>query len=242
MSSVLPPWSDDFAGRMARHLGMPPGSDWAIILPAHAPQRGAPTPFLLRRASDPPDTARRFTVAFEELEAAEGLDFQVFGRVVDTPSTPLYWPLETTRTGGPAVEVWAVAVAIGSTMRAELVYDPAAGRMRRRIEIEDQGDEWERDVPRIKRAVRALRMQMLKHGRGRPRGTRKGRLWTRQDYLDWYAEAGQTYANDGERLTLKDLGDAMGVSDDTAAQRLRDPKIDLPWPPDAFPDIWEPDD
>jgi hypothetical protein len=166
MSSVLPQWSDDLAERMARHLGMPTGSDWAIILPAHAPRQDVSTPFLLRRASDPPDMAHRFSVPFDDLEAAEGLTFQVFGRVAETPTTPLFWQLKPTAglEQGLEVEVWAVAVAAGNTMRAELRYDPATGTMRRTIEIEDQGDAWEQDIPRIRRAVRALHMKTLKPG------------------------------------------------------------------------------
>jgi hypothetical protein len=166
MSSVLPGWPEDLAVRMARHLGMPPGSDWTIILPFEAPRRDAATPFLMKHASDPPGQAHRFTLAFDEVEAAEGLMFQVFGRVAATPSTPFFWQLAPTPglEHGLLIEVWAVAVAIGTTMRAELRYDPATGRMLRTIELEDEGDDWEQDVPLIKRAVRALQMRVLKRG------------------------------------------------------------------------------
>jgi hypothetical protein len=166
MSSVLPQWWDDLAKRTARHLGMPTGSEWAVILPDHAPQRDSPTPFLIKRATDPPGRASRFTLPFDDLEAAEGLAFQVFGRVVDSPSTPLFWQLAPTAglEHGLKVEVWAVAVAVGATMRAELRYDPATGTMQRSIEIVDQGDDWEQDIPRIRRAVRALQMKTLKPG------------------------------------------------------------------------------
>ena len=93
----------------------------------------------------------------------------------------------------------------------------------------------------VQAALLRLRDVKLRRG-GRRRGSLKGRVWTRRDCLDWYAEAGQAYANDSERVTLKDLGDAMGVSDDTARTRLRSPEINLPWPPDSFPESWDPDD
>jgi hypothetical protein len=69
-------------------------------------------------------------------------------------------------------------------------------------------------------------------GGGRPR---KGRLWDRQDYIEWY----QSYVLDGERPTLRALGKDMGVSDDTAGKRVHE--AELPWPPEAHLEVWEPD-
>jgi len=95
--------------------------------------------------------------------------------------------------------------------------------------------EWTRSRQVLK--VAQLTVQAV----GRPRGSRKGRVWDQQDYLDWYAEAGQAYASDCNRVTLKDLGEAMGVSADTVSGRLRDPAINLPWPPESYPEVWSPD-
>ena len=67
-----------------------------------------------------------------------------------------------------------------------------------------------------RRALDLLQLIQRSPG-GRPAGSRKGRVWNRRDYLDWYREAGQGYARDGERLTLRHLGAAMGVSGDTAS-------------------------
>ena len=91
-----------------------------------------------------------------------------------------------------------------------------------------------------RQALKFLQRHPLPTG-GRPRGSYKGRRWSRDEYLDWYREASQAYARDGERLTLHHLGDAMGVSDDTASVRLRDPDVNLPWPPEAYPEVWDPD-
>ena len=44
---------------------------------------------------------------------------------------------------------------------------------------------------------------------------------------------------DGERLTLRHLGEAMGVSTDTVARRLGE--VGLPWPPEAHSEAWDPD-
>jgi hypothetical protein len=77
-------------------------------------------------------------------------------------------------------------------------------------------------------------------GGGRPLGSRKGRVWERQDYIDWYREASQAYAREDTALKLEHLGEAMGVSDDTARRRAHE--AGFPWPPEAYLDIWDPDD
>jgi hypothetical protein len=94
----------------------------------------------------------------------------------------------------------------------------------------------------LKAAQRARAMlHKLQPALKRSERPRKGRVWARQDYLDWYREAGQSYARDGERLTLRHLGEAMGVGEDTAGGRLREPEVGLPWPPEAHLEVWTPD-
>jgi hypothetical protein len=75
---------------------------------------------------------------------------------------------------------------------------------------------------------------------GRPRGTLKGQVWKREDYIAWWREAQFGYGL-RENPHLRDLGDAMGVSADTAGARLRNLKPPLHWPPRSFPDEWEPE-
>lgn len=80
----------------------------------------------------------------------------------------------------------------------------------------------------------------VKVGRGgRPLKSRKGRPWKRECYLTWYGEASQSYAMENQPLTLQHLGEAMGVSTDTARRRLKD--VGLPWPPEAHLETWLPD-
>ncbi len=76
---------------------------------------------------------------------------------------------------------------------------------------------------------------------GRRKGSIKGRRWVRAHYIAWYREAGQAYAGDGQPLTLKHLGEAMGVSADTARERLRHDDVNLPWPPETDLEAWDPD-
>jgi len=80
------------------------------------------------------------------------------------------------------------------------------------------------------------------HAGGRGKGWRKGLLWKRRDYFDWYQSYLAESALDPKPPTLADLGKAMEVSADTAGRRLRDLKPPLPWPPWDHPDIWDPDD
>jgi hypothetical protein len=127
----------------------------------------------MKRASDQPDTAHRFTLPYEELRPAEGFFFQVFGRVVEDPLIP-YWQLEPTAglDQGLKAEVWWMSVAVGSTILATLQYDPHSGKLRKIIEIVDEGVAWERDAGRIVRAVRALQMRTTKPGPKQGTGAR----------------------------------------------------------------------
>ena len=63
---------------------------------------------------------------------------------------------------------------------------------------------------------------------GSPKGWRKGRVWTRREILEWYSEAGSTFASD-RTPTLSELGADMGVSAGTAGSRVRG--AELHWPP-----------
>ena len=81
-----------------------------------------------------------------------------------------------------------------------------------------------------------------RHAGGRGKGWRKGPVWQRRDYIDWYQSYLAESDLDPKSPTLADLGKAMGVSPDTAGRRLKDLKPPLPWPPQAHPDIWDPDD
>ena len=73
---------------------------------------------------------------------------------------------------------------------------------------------------------------------GRPKGSRKGQRWDRDDFLQWYREASQSYARDESRTMLDDLKEALGVrSERTVKTRLAD--AELPWPPESFPGVWE---
>ena len=84
--------------------------------------------------------------------------------------------------------------------------------------------------------------QRSKRGGGRPLGAVKGEVWPRQRYIDWYREASQDYASGGNRrVKLRELGEAMGVTDDTARARLRDLDPPLPWPPESHLEEWDPD-
>ena len=64
---------------------------------------------------------------------------------------------------------------------------------------------------------------------GRPKGSFKGKHWGRREILEWCEAATDPYASDGEPIKLKELGNAMGVSDETAGKRVRD--AGLAWPP-----------
>ena len=80
----------------------------------------------------------------------------------------------------------------------------------------------------VRKALRvAVALQVSR--RGRRKGWRKGREWTRREILEWYVEAAEEYARDGSRPLLRDLGDAMGVSEDTASKRVTE--TGLHWPP-----------
>jgi hypothetical protein len=81
-----------------------------------------------------------------------------------------------------------------------------------------------------------LQDAIKRHAGGRPRGWRKGRLLSHQEYLDWY----QGYALEPDPPTLEDLAEFLKVSPDTAARRVRSAK--LPWPPEQHLDIWDPDE
>lgn len=127
---------------------------------------------------------------------------------------------------------------------AQILWRPDFGRvMRKSFELEVP--EWDEKILTAKVVSDAKRSMTFLHdlrrrymGGGRPEGTKKGRRLTRLQFLEWYREASQGFANDGDRVTLSDLKAVLGVrSDTTAKNRLNE--VGLPWPPESFPDVWE---
>jgi len=160
---------------------MPPGSDWALICPDRVIDRlDADATLWIKRASTPPDMISRFTVPYADVEAADGFFFEVFGRAVDEPTTPLYWHL-TPAAGlelGLTVEVWWHEIPIGASLRALHVFEALTGTMRKSVEV--IGDDWEWDVARITRGLRALDMTVVRPG---PKPGTGARFKTRADWL-----------------------------------------------------------
>jgi hypothetical protein len=94
------------------------------------------------------------------------------------------------------------------------------------LNIDPRGNDQE--TIRIKRALRDITGIKPNPG-GRRKGSVKGRAWSRREILEWYSEASDAYARDRSMPRLKDLGQAMEVSEDTASTRVRD--ANLSWPP-----------
>lgn len=158
MDSLLPLWSDERSWLTAQALGMPPGAEWAIVWCEHPiDRRGLPPRICIRRASQPAGTASRFSLPRDEVRPLQGFRFQLFGRVAQHPITE-YWQFEPTPglEQGLNIEKWWMGVQIGTSMIAELRYDPARGECRKFVEIITGG--WQRDAHRFVRAVDALDM------------------------------------------------------------------------------------
>ena len=94
-SAPRPRWSDELAEAMVHELGMPPGSEWAMIWPERKIDSREKPWLFLRRATHPPDTANRFSLPPDEVRAMEGFTFELLGRIAPEPVTD-YWHLEPT--------------------------------------------------------------------------------------------------------------------------------------------------
>jgi len=175
-----PQWSDELAEAMARELGMPPGSEWAMIWPERKIDSHEAPWLFLRRATHPPDTATRFSLPPNEVRAMEGFTFELFGRIAPEPATD-YWHLESTPgLDTPLrIEVWWLEVPLGGSLRAVRAYDPLLGSTRRSVEI--TGPEWERDVQKAKRGFLALDMMVVRPG---PKPGTVAKFKTRPEWLD----------------------------------------------------------
>lgn len=98
----------------------------------------------------------------------------------------------------------------------------------------------QRELKALNRAIELLRRIPRKWAGGRPRGSKKGLRWSRRDFLIWYREATEGYANDGELPTLGDLASALGVkSEDTAKARTREARLSWPPTPDELAELDE---
>jgi hypothetical protein len=146
--------------------------------------------------------------------------------------------------GGPRfafiIQAWQTLVMTGdgSPLVAEVRWHPERGTTASIRGLEHGHDA--RGVERVRRGLAWLQDSDVLRGGGRPRGSKKGHQWTRQDFIDWYREARQSYATDGVRITQKIVGEELGgLSADTARNRLDD--VGLPWPPWSYPDVWDPD-
>jgi len=140
------------------------------------------------------------------------------------------------------VRIWRYRVLLsGTPLSVVLTLGHGTGQ-RRRGSIEGLELEHKPADTRRAAAAEALLWRLEQAAGGRSWGWRKGRVWQRRDYLDWYQSYLAESALDPKPPTLADLGKAMDVSTDTAGRRLKDLKPPLPWPPWAHPDIWDPDD
>lgn len=235
----------ELAREWSRQLGMPADADWRRIW-SHWPLSTAnPVSRLLVWANHDADS---MVLAFDShlLRSWDGYVLDLFGLVVghDEPGDwPRWWV--TLDTEEIPIQIWRFWAHVSDAHAgAELRWSPAEGVSKRLVLFEGwealKPAEQDKAVLSAAGGMRAIQ-GFMRHAGGRPKGSRKGRVWRRRDYLEWYREAREAYARDGERLTLRHLGAAMGVSEDTASTRLRDPEVDLPWPPEAHPKVWEPD-
>jgi len=67
---------------------------------------------------------------------------------------------------------------------------------------------------------------------GRPKGSYKGSVWSRDQILDWWIDASASYVDEGTQPTQRDLANAMGVKDGQTV-RGRVDLAGLSWPPSA---------
>jgi hypothetical protein len=224
-------WSVERAITHAALLGMPSGSEWAMVWCEQPIRPKAPAPLYFRRGTDPEDKAYLFTAPAEEARPIVGFDFQLFGRLVDRPSTPFFWDLAPT--GGLAeglrIEVWWYEIPLGRDLRALRTHDPLTGLDRKVVEI--TGPDWESSIDRARRGLRALDMKIMGGG-GRPRGrTSPDPLFPEQ----FYSTLRKRYAGGlKDRPSQEELAEDLGVSVDTL-QRYLEPGYavpdGLPWPP-----------
>jgi len=234
------------AREFARELGMPAGADWRRIWSHWPLSKANPESRLLVLADSEADS---MVLNFESrfLRRWDGYALDLLGLVVEhgAPGNDPRWRVTLDTGEAITVQIWHVlAAATDVPAAAELRWSPTDGTSRRLLLLEEweqlRAADQDKAVLSAARGMQAIR-GLVRHGGGRPPGARKGRVWRRRDYLEWYREAGQGYARGGERLTLRDLGAAMGISDDTAGARLRNPEVNLPWPPEAYPEVWESD-
>jgi hypothetical protein len=135
------------------------------------------------------------------------------------------WLIRVTRAGTPLTFEQRIS------LRGEFVRDD-------RMTVHPKGERASTvaDYQKI-HAAQALVGLVVPRG-GAPTGLRKGRVWTRAEYIEWYRETSELYAGPRTRGLLWDLADAMGVhSEQTVRKRLAE--AGLPWPPSSFPDVWE---
>ena len=218
-------------------LGMPPDSRrvalWSI---GPIGEHGELTRMAFAIA-EPPLTVQRWSANTTALQGGRGKQFALYGRLVErqpTDSEEPTWAFQIEDLGTVYVEPWFVgAWEPHSPLLAQITWTPELGkRPRRSIEIEI--DEWDDKLYDQWHASAGQAMKFLHNftrhiAGGRPNGSLKGARWGRREILAWYDVASSEFASDGKKVRLKDLGDAMGVSDETAGNRVRD--ADLTWPP-----------
>jgi hypothetical protein len=203
VSFPLSGWTDELARTNATALGMPPGSTWIMVYPERAIDHKEPTfPLRLRQEGG---SEWRCTVPYDEVRPAQGFFFQLFGRMVDEPTTPRYWRFapHSKMPQGLNVELWWMGVAIGTSMRALLQYNPAEWTYQRTIQL--ISDEWERDVSLVLRAGRVLSMEFSKSGA--------------QELAELVTAARQL--EPGEPITRENLGRVLSVGVDAIQKRFQ---------------------
>ena len=114
---------------MARTLGMPPGSEWVIIMADRPIGASPPTTLYLKRATQGAEEAFAFTAPYDDVRPAEGFTFTLLGRVTERRGGTFHWylPPAPGLEGGLVIEVWWVEVPIGTSMIAVLHRDPISG-------------------------------------------------------------------------------------------------------------------
>jgi hypothetical protein len=242
----LPELDDERAKQFTQLLGMQPEHEWVTV-----------------RANTPITNGHAEIESFGKLgghsfpnsipiqdgESFEGFHFEFFGPRLNGPHEllPFIPPgarlsarfYALTVQGRPSpVMIWKWferAWFEGSPLWAERQWHPAIGQLSSAVRGWDTPHST-RDISGAQKALDLLEALTTKPG-GAPKGWRKGEVWPRQRYLDWYAEASQF-----NEPRLIDLATAMGVSEDTARGRLRAPDVNLPWPPQAYQETWGLDD
>jgi hypothetical protein len=129
--------------------------DWASIWSGIPVSESSPE-FILQCSSDAPGVLYTpLDLPWKTARAFDGFLVEMIGRISSRP-TMRHWSIDI---GGVAllnVEVWLLRIPVNDHVIAAMQHDPASSTQARRLQVDDEGDTWEEEWDRVKKAMRAL--------------------------------------------------------------------------------------